>query len=185
MGVNTLNLIQGPATLYAAVFGATEEATVSAPLSAPWVDVGGTMGGVTVKIAQEYSDLEVDQIPDVPETRLVKRSFSIETNLAEATLSNLKLTLNGGTLTIGVAPADDTYEPDAGDSTARPAYIALALEGQGDKGFKRRLYGRKMLSTAGSEFAYQKDGQNVLKVTWSGFYVSPSIRPFRVSNAKA
>jgi hypothetical protein len=183
MAVTTINMIQGPATCRIAPFGATEPtagataATVA--LAATWVDIGGTTDGVTVTIEQEYSEMEVDQLVDTPESRLTKRGFTVETNMAEATLANLKIGLNGGTLTSG------EFTPAMGDSGTRPDYVAIALDGAGEGGFARRFIGRKMLSVEGVEFAYEKDDQQVFAVTFRGHYVSASIPPFRVINATA
>jgi hypothetical protein len=183
MAVTTINLIQGPATGRIAPFGATEPvagatAATVAPAAA-WVDFGGTTDGVTVNIEQEWSEMEVDQLVDTPESRLTKRGFTIETNMAEATLANLKIGLNGGTLTAG------EFEPADVNSSNRPDYFAIMLDGAGEGGFGRRFIGRKMLSVEGVEFAYEKEDQTVFAVTFRGHYVSPSIRPFRVINATA
>lgn len=179
MAVSVIDMIMGPATMYAGAFGAIEPVDAVAVPAAAWTDVGGTMGGVKVTISQEYKEMEVDQIVDVPESRLVKRVFTVETSMAEATLANLKLSLNGGTLAAG------SFEPDMVDSGTRPNYAAILLDGAGQGGFRRRFIGRKLLSTDGTEFAYEKDGQKVLKVVFSGHYVTSTIKPFRVLNAVA
>lgn len=186
MAVTTIDMIQGAGTLRAAVFGSTEPvAGATAATMDPdpvWIDVGGTNDGVTVNISQEYSEMEVDQIVDVPESRLTKRLFTVETNLTEGTLANLKRLLNGGTI-IGDAMTGTEFEPLDVDSSSRPEYIALMIDGPGEGGVPRRFIGRKMLSTEGTEFAYAKEDQQVFSVTWKGHYVSKSIRPFRVINA--
>ena len=181
MAVTTINLLQGPALARIAPFGSVEP--VKGPTAATvapdpvWTDIGGTTDGVTVNISQEYSEMEVDQLVDTPESRLVKRGFTIETNMAEATLANLKLSLNGGTL------VDGEFEPADVDSASRPAYMALMLDGPGEGGLPRRFIGRKLLSVEGTEFAYEKEDQQVFTVTLRGHYVSKTIRPFRIINA--
>jgi len=175
--VSVIDMIMGPATLYAGVFGSTEPADAVAAPAVAFTDVGGPLDGVKVKISQEYKNMEVDQLVDIPESRLIKRLFTVETNMAEATLANLKLSLNGGLLATG------SFEPEQVDSGTRPNYSALILDGAGQGGFRRRFIGRKMLSTDGTEFAYEKDGQKVFKVVFTGHFVSTAIRPFRVVNA--
>lgn len=186
MAVSVIDMIQGPGLLRAAVFGSVEPvAGAAAATVAPdvaWLDVGGTNDGVTVSIAQEYSEMDVDQLVDLPESRLTKRRFTVETNLAEGTLANLKRILNGGTI-IGSGATGQEFEPEDVDSSVRPTYIALMIDGPGEGGKARRFIGRKMLSTEGTEFAYAKEDQQVFTVTWSGHYVSKTIRPFRVINA--
>ena len=69
LSVNAANLVLGPARLYVAAFGATEPLDsavtpngVTTPPSTPWVDVGGTDGGVTLEVNNSYTDLVVDQL---------------------------------------------------------------------------------------------------------------------------
>lgn len=182
MAVSVIDMIMGPATIYTGAFGATEPADAVAAPGAAFTDAGGTMGGVSVEITQEYKELEVDQLVDVPESRLTKRLFVVKTQLTEATLANLKLTLNGGTITTGTT---DSFDPSMTDSGTRPTYAAMILDGPGQGGFKRRFIARKVLSTEGVKFAYEKDGQKVFEVGFKGHYVSQSVMPFRVLNAKS
>src|SRR5690606_14182718 len=105
MAANVVNLVQGPATVYINDFGAAEPANGdvnNAPsVTAGWVDLGGTTDGCELSINQEYKELEVDQVVDIPGRRLVKRDMSVKTNLAEPTLQNLLYALNdanGGSL---------------------------------------------------------------------------------------
>jgi hypothetical protein len=187
VAVTTTNLIMGPAALYTGAFGETEPAVTAegigaAPSSDDWTDVGGTTDGLSLKIAQEYKELEVDQIVDVPGRRLTKRDFSLETNMAEPTLENLSVALNGGTVTVGTSGAagTTTYEPDDTTSATQPTYRALIVDGYSPDSNRRRVIVRKVLSTAGVETAYKKDDQTVFKVTFSAHYVSPSIKPFKI-----
>ena len=93
MAVTATNLIQGPATLYAGLFGATEPATVATAPGAGWTDVGGTKDGVELQINDEYAVLDVDQIIYEIQRRRTKRVVAIKTQLAEATLENLALAI--------------------------------------------------------------------------------------------
>lgn len=186
MAVTATNLIQGPGTLYTGAFGATEPAdsTVNtAPASSAWTDVGGTKDGVKLTHNQEFAELEVDQIVDVVGRRLTKREFTIETNLAEATLANLALATNNAAPT---ASASYAYLEPANDTAAtQPLYKAHIFDGyapQDTSGntMRRRVILRKGLSTDNVEYAYGKGDQTVLKVKFSGHFVSASIRPFRI-----
>lgn len=190
MAVTTTNLIQGPGTLYTGAFGATEPAqTLAATVAAPstgWTDVGGTTDGVTLTIAQEFSELAVDQIVDVAGRRLTKRDLSLKTNLAEATLENLAVSMNqlrsavdsGTTDLLILEPTDDT-------SATQPQYHAVIVDGFSPSQFRRRVVVRKVLSTDNVEFAYSKENQTVFSVTWSAHYVSSSIKPFVIIDAEA
>ena len=183
MAVSTTNLIQGPATLYVGEYGAEEPedtAVASAPDSGTWTDVGGTMDGVQLSIAQEFSELAVDQIVDVPGRRLTKRDMSVTTNMAEPTLENLALAMNQAPSVITTGAGFKKLEPSADTSSTQPSYKALIVDGFAPEQLRRRIIVRKVLSTANADFAYQKDAQTVYAVTWSAHYVSPSIKPFAV-----
>lgn len=189
MATSVTNLIQGPGTLYTAAFGTTEPAETTAALNATppppvtgatpspgWTDVGGTTDGVSLSIAQEFSELAVDQVVDVPGRRLTKRDLSLTTNMAEPTLENLAVAMNATapTTATGVkklTPRDDT-------SATQLDYSALILDGFAPGQKRRRIVVRKVLSTNNVDFAYQKDAQTVFSVTWSAHYVSPSVKPF-------
>src|SRR5690606_171262 len=147
--------------------------------SAVWTDVGGTTDGVSVSIAQEFAELAVDQIVDVPGRRLTKRDISLTTNMAEPTLENLALAMNAGSVSTSIEDVKK-LEPTDDTSATQPTYRALILDGFAPEQRRRRVVVRKVLSTANVEFAYSKENQTVFSVTWSAHYVSPSIKPFVV-----
>jgi hypothetical protein len=180
MSVTVTDLTQGPATLYRGAFGATEplEAAVNdTPAASAWSDVGGTTDGAKLSIKTEYSMMEVDQLIDIPGTRAKLREITVETNMAEPSLENLSYALNGGTISTG---ADwKAYEPIDSDAATQPEYSALLIHGWFGTG-RRMVVLRKVLSVEGTETEYKKDGMSVYKVKIQAFYVSPSIRPFRI-----
>jgi len=186
MAVTTTNLIAGPGTLYTAAFGAAEPDSVdvgTAPATPTWTDVGATQGGVKLTIDQSYFDLEVDQLVDVPERRITKRDTMLETSLAEPTLDNLSMALNGGTVTSSATY--DEYDPDDGNSATQPDYVAVIFDGYAPRTAAgvtnvRRVLVRKVLSTAGVGAEYKKDGQTLFPVKLSAHYVSASVKPFRI-----
>lgn len=185
MTVNVANLVQGPATLYIGAYAAVEPTQASAtPASAVWTDLGGTSDGATVNVNQEYKELEVDQVVDIPGRRLVKRDMSVKTNLAEPTLQNLVYALNDGTYATGAT--DNTYTPAFTDSATQPTYRAVLLwgwaagAGTGGQSKRRQVIMRRCLSSDNVEFAYKKDDQTVFSVTWSVHYVDASTAPFLI-----
>jgi hypothetical protein len=184
MAVTAANLIMGPGTLYAADFGTVEPAdTAVGTAPADFEDVGGTQDGVTLTLAQEYTELEVDQIVDVPGRRLTKREFTLETNMAEPTLENLAVAMNAGDVTTGTG--FKSLEPVEGNSATQPNYKALIFDGFAPGGFPRRVIVRKALSTDDVEFAYSKEDQTVFSVTFSAHYVSSSIKSFKIVDGTA
>lgn len=184
MGVIATNLIQGPGTLYHAIFGSTEPADTSVALaaapSAPFADVGGTSDGVTIAFNQEFSTLAVDQITETVGRRKTSSEFVISTNLAEPTLENLARTLNQLAATVVSGTGTKKLEPVQGNSATQPNYSALIFDGWAPDSKKRRVTGRKMLSTGNTEAAYTKDSQTVFAVSWNGHYVSESIKSWSV-----
>jgi hypothetical protein len=186
MGVTVTNLTAGPGDLYTAAFGASEAslfgAAYSVPASATWTDAGGTMDGVKLSVDQNYFELEVDQVVDVPGRRLTKREFKLETNFAEPTLQNLAVALNDGTVTAS-AGAFTSYDPANTTSATQQTYKALIFDGwaPGITPVRRRVLARRTLSVEGlKEMTYKKDAQTGIPVTFAGHYVSASTVPFKL-----
>lgn len=180
MGVTTSNLTMGPGTFWEGAFGVTEPVAGAAP-GVGWRDVGGTQDGVTLNVSEEFTELEVDQLVDVPERRRTKREMTIATNLAETTLENLALATNEPAPAAAVDGLQ-SFEPTTGMDAFRPAYRACLFDGPGPAGSTRRVIARKTLSTEGTEFAYAKDGQNVYSITRAAHFVSDAIKPYVVRN---
>jgi hypothetical protein len=187
MAVTVANLVQGPATLYIASFGASEpadNAVNSAPASATWTDLGGTVDGVDLSIKQEYKELEVDQVVDIPGRRLVKRDMTVKTKLAEPTFQNLVYALNDGTTATGTGYKN--FTPAFTDSATQPTYRALLLHGwaaaagAGGQSKRRMVILRRVLSSDDVELSYTKDKQTLLTVTWSVHYVDNATAPFKI-----
>ena len=181
MSVTTTNLIQGPATLYSGQFGATEPtdtAVNTVPAASSWTDMGGTQDGVKLSVDQTYSELDVDQITLRVGSRLTKQDFTIETSLAEATLENLSVVLNGGTAASGAGWK--SFDPNVTSSATQPNYFAVILDGYAPSQFRRRIIGRRMLNTDSTELAYTKDKQTLIPAKFSGHYVSSVITPFHI-----
>lgn len=185
MPVTTTNLIQGPADLFHGALGVTEPADADiigtdfqdTAAAANYTDCGGTQGGVTLELNQEYGELECDQIVDVPESRLIKRITKVNTNLAEPTLANFKLAANGGTITQG--SGYKTYDPTMDNSAVSPDYSALLFQGIAPGGYRRWAVIRKVINEATVGQEHQKDGQTLVPVEFKSHYVSQAIKPYR------
>lgn len=180
MSITASNIILGPGTLYTAVFGAVEPlpaALASAPDSLVWTDVGATTDGVNMALNQDFTEIAVDQVVQRLASRKVKEEATVHTNLAEATLENLAVALNGATVASG--SGWKSLEPNYATSATQPTYRAILIDGFAPGGFRRRLIVRKVLSTANVELAYKKDAQTVMAVTFTAHYVSDSIAPYK------
>ena len=179
MPVTSTNLIQGPATLYVGIFGATEPATISAAPATGWTDVGGTTDGVTLSVELEFAELNVDQLVDLAGQRITKRVAKVKTNLAEATLANLAVALNE----LAGSVATNKFTPSNGLTAFTPNYAAILVDGLAPGGFKRRVIVRKCLQIGNVETNYKKDGQTLFPVEFASHYVSASIAPFSWEDA--
>lgn len=157
-------------------------AITTVPSSVDWTDVGGTEGGLTLTIEQSYTELVVDQVVDRVGSRLTARTMTMATNLAEPTLENLSRILNGGG-TVTTGSGFKAFEPANDTSATQPTYSKLIFDGIAPLGGRRRVIGRRMLSTENVEFAYAKDSQTVFSVTFTGHFVSASVPPFAIIDA--
>lgn len=193
MAGSTENLIQGVGFLYVATIGTAEpaDADIAAAPGAGWRDLGFTQEGVTLTVTQEYGELEVDQLVDIPGRRLIKREVVFATSLAEATLENLATALNelaaqvdetaAGVGTIGTK----SFEPSVTGLQGEPDYAMLLFDGYAPNGFPRRAILRRALQVGEVESGYTKDGQTLYPVEFAGHYVSTSVAPYKVVDQTA
>jgi hypothetical protein len=188
IAVNAGNLIMGPARMYVASFGATEpldsavtpNGTITPP-SSPWVDAGGTDGGVTYEVDNTYTDLEVDQVIMPVGARLTAMKFTVVTKMSEITLTNVNTALNN-VATIAANSGYTTFDISVGSSATQPTYAALILDGwaptlPSSAPALRRIIVRKVLSQAKATLGFDKKTQQSLDVTFQAYYVSSSINP--------
>lgn len=188
MGVE--NLLQGTGVLYLADFGATEPSNTDiheAPSDSVWTNIGLTQDGVTLSVSHEWSELEADQIVDVPDRRLIKREVSIATNMAEAHLEGLQKALAGATIddtdeSAGASASGvHVLEPELINSgVGPPHYRAVLFDGFAPGGFIRRVILRRAVNTSDIESAYKKDEQTLIPVEFHGHYVSAEVAPWRI-----
>lgn len=176
MAVTTTNLLQGPADVFVATFGATEPADAETAPAAAWVDAGSTDGGVTLTLGQTFSNMTVDQVAMPVGSRLTEQMATVATTLAEATLANFRRALNQAT------SAATTVEFGGEDIVnSDPLYQAVLLRGRAPGGGTPRLVIlRRTLSTESIGVPFQKDGKTVLPVTWTAYYVSASIKAVKI-----
>jgi hypothetical protein len=182
------NLVLGPATIYVADFGSLEPSDIaigSPPDSGAWTDLGGLLGGAVISLTQEYeTSTEPFQVTDRVNSRLKKRQYTAEANLAEPALANFVYLLNGGTLDSG--DGWESYTPPPLDRATPLEYRAVIIDGWAP-GFttsgrhkRRRVILRKCLSIADIELSYTKDKQTVQKVVWASHRVDGVIAPVKI-----
>lgn len=178
MGVTVSNLLMGPAKLYTAVVGSTESVSNAVALAAAWTDAGGTEGGCTLTIDQTFAPLgPIDQIVIAAGARRTAVGVQVKTNLAEATLANLRVALNQA------VNAATFTEIDGDAANVDPNYQAVCIEGMRPGGAgPRRVFVRRTLSTNGIGIPFQKDGMTLIPVTFEAYYVSSSVKVARVDD---
>lgn len=191
MAVNPLNLVLGPARMYAAAFGASEPAdsavTPNGYLTPPggtWVDVGGTDGGVTFEADLTYTDLQVDQVTMMVGARLTETAMQVTAKLSELTFTNLQTSLNQ----IGIVAGGSGWqslEIPVGAASTQPTYAALIVDGwapmtNSGTPALRRVIVRKVLSQVKAQLAYDKKTQQALDCTFKTYFVSGTINPIHI-----
>ena len=182
-------VLMGAGRLYTGVFSLTaaNEPALSAinavPQPSAWTYTGFTNDGITITIEQEFAELTVDQLADRIGRKLTGRNLAIQANLAEATLENLTLGLNGGTIT--TAAGYKYYDPVYDGSELQPTYIALLFDGYAPASAagvskRRRFLVRKSIQTENVESAYKKGDMTLVPTTFAAHYVSDTVAPFRI-----
>jgi hypothetical protein len=191
ISVNPQNLVQGPAILRYALFGATEPAhtaVASDPDPEVWFDVGGTADGSDVVLEDDltYTDQTVDQIVLPVGTRLTKEMVQISATLEEATLENMQRVRNQlGSITTG--SGFKAYAPGvaAGTSATQPQYAALMIDGWAPElsaggAARRRLILRKCVSASKLASSYQKTKTSQYVTSWTGYWISDTVEPYDI-----
>lgn len=175
MSVTAANLLQGPVTLYYGTFGAAEPADLDTDPTGPaWTDLGGTSDGLELEVADEWSQLTVDQLIMAPASRRTGRAVTAKSNLAEVTLENLQRAISqfdGLTTTDGVKELALTD----GIGAFQPTYGALLADGYAPGGTRRRIILRKVVQSDSTAQSYKKDDQTLIPVTFMAHFVSASI----------
>lgn len=172
MAVNVVNLLQGPVEVLHAVTGAVEPANAAAAPAVAWADIGGTDGGVTATLQQNYSPMMVDQVAMKVDARLQEQIAGVTMNAAEVTIQNLQRALNLAVVDLA------TKLEWGGDSVvnASPLFSAIMLRGEAPGGGPRLVIMRRTLAGGEIGMAFQKDAKTMLPLSWDAYYISQSIR---------
>lgn len=182
-------VIMGAGSMYTGAFSLTganepaDSAVNTTPQSSAWTDMGFTNDGVSIVINQEFAEMTVDQIADTIGRKMINRSLQVQANLAEATLENLTLGLNSGTIATG--SGFKTYTPVFDGTELQPTYIASIFDGYAPASSagvvkRRRFILRKVLSIENVEVAYKKGDMTLVPITLGCHYVSTTLAPFKI-----
>jgi hypothetical protein len=106
----------GPGQLRIAALGSTEPTDLTTAWAAAWVPLGYTEEGSEFSYELSTDPVEVAEETEEIHTAVTARSITVAFASAEPTVENLKIALNGGTLTTGTGIV--TFEPpDLGTET--------------------------------------------------------------------
>jgi hypothetical protein len=139
----------GPGKLYWAAVGATEPTTLATAFAVAWTDLGYTNEGSSFTISPSFEDIEVAEEFDPIDVTKTGNAMNIDFALAQVTVENLQLAMNGGTVTTGTG--EKSVEPLA--STVAPVYTALAWRSNDSK---EQFIWRRCLQTGDIEVARRK-----------------------------
>jgi len=196
MAVTPFNIIQGPGTLYVAAYGTSLAAYIgsnpgSVAVTSPFVDVGGTSGGITVEVDETLTNIQVDQLLDPVGARTTARTIQVTTTLMETSLTQLQVALNGTTgATLSSGTGWQEMDLVTTTSATQPLYTSIIVDGwaptlSGGTAAKRRFIVQKVLSQPKIAQKFAMDGQATCDVTFTAFYVSPGTSPFTIVDQTA
>lgn len=197
MSVTPFNIIQGPATLYTAAYGTSVSSYLGAnpnsvAVTTPFVDAGGTSGGITVEIDETLTDIHVDQLLDPVGARITARTIQITTTMMENELTNLQLALNGSSTGASITSGTGWQELDLVTTTSatQPTYSVIIVDGWAPTlstgvAAKRRFIIQKALSQPKISQKFDMANQATTAVTFTAYYVSSSTSPFSIIDGTA
>jgi hypothetical protein len=135
------------------------------------VSVGYTSGGVTLTAKAERVDKEVDQSYAPIGIMKVRESFGVQTNLAEATLENLKLVWEQTASIVETVGPPDKRTMAWGMNQAVVEHT-LEFKGKSPEGLERKFSLFKVVVMEVGDMAHQKDKITLIPVT---FRVLPDV----------
>ena len=130
--------------------------------------IGYTSGGVTLVMTSDKMDKEVDQSYAPIGIHKIRESFEIRTNLAEATLENLKLVweqIQSVQTDVGTKTLPWGMNPNVQEHT-------LEFHGRSPDGYDRKFSVYKAVVWEVGEMVHQKDALTVIPIT---FRVLPDV----------
>ena len=165
MAVTISNIIIGAGNLYISSTSTLLEIITNStnpPLNN--YHVGATMDGVSVEYAPDYIDITVDQLKDAAKIFDDGYKLTVSTNLAEATLDNLKVAWN--MLDSNVTTTSNTKTlslPIKGDT---PTERKLLVIGKSPVGLERRYFARRAISIDASSHALKRSEATMFPVAF-------------------
>jgi hypothetical protein len=180
MAIDVADMMVGPGRMRWAETG-TDDALIVAGNVADWTgwnDVGPTDGGLSLAIAKDYANHEIDQTPDWVASTITSRRMTIQSSLVAAgNLTTLSLVNNGGVIA-STNPSWTSYEPETDLISVQEKYIMVAVEGVTLEGKPVIDVVRRVLNVDSVAFEYKKDAKTMFGLSFAGHFVSDSVAPF-------
>lgn len=192
MAITPFNIIQGPALMFVAPFGTsltsyltTDPATL--PVASPFVNIGGTTGGITAEVDETLTDIKIDQLLDSVGARATARTIQVTTTFMETDLPKLSLALNTATTN----PTGTNYtglDLTTTTSATQPNYASIIIDGwaptlSGGTAATRRFIIQKALSQPKISQKFEMANQATVAVTFTAYYVSSAVSPFSIRDS--
>ena len=138
---------------------------------AAWTDVGFTQEGLEVAYSPEYGEVEVDQLLDTPRMFKQAMNLSLNTTLAEATLTNLMVSWGQREDTLTLT-GDPVLNIEGGALGEAPVERGLIAVGNGPEDLttgryaERTYFAYRVLSVEASSHALRRNEATVFPVSF-------------------
>ena len=145
------------------------------PSAAEEVALGHTFGGVSIKVATETQEIEVDQLLEPVDEIITKRTTTISVPLAEYTLENLQMAFPGSELVTDATTSTkkkliikSVSGNSALDGAGELRLHPINATGDSDKS-KDFLFPAAAPLTTDLEIAYTKDGLKTIPIEFKAY----------------
>lgn len=152
------NVLVGPATLYVAPLGTAmvpDTLLKGAAWPVPWIQPGFSEAGLTLNSNVTTQDINVEEQSTPIDVLVTNRTISVDINLAEDTVENMKLAYGAGVITTQAAGTGII-----GKKTLRLSdtldHLALGFEGTSPGGFFRRVFLPIVVSVGNVQTVYRR-----------------------------
>jgi hypothetical protein len=171
-GRDPLTISVGSGTLYYALIGTTEPASLTATWVTGWANIGYTEKGTTFTRGVTAADIDVAEEFYSPGVVITGYTGTIDFALSQMTANNLSICFNGGTITTN-AGVDIWFDPPAAGTE-----IYCMLGWQSNAADERYIW-RKCMQTGATATSRQKVLPQALLPVSFKMYKPSSLQPFR------
>lgn len=154
MAKDTTQVLVGTGTLYTAALGTAFPVNAETAPAGAWSDVGFSEEGGAFEFDLTFEDIEVAELAEPVDTRWTEVEYRFVIALAQLSLENIKLSLNGGTITtIAGPPQRRTYTPP---TVGGDAALAALFRFKNENGFNTDLQMPKVRNISAVSIPFRK-----------------------------